>query len=160
MHPGKLDIYAYGQLDIMETLIDVAVKRPCTESLQARAALQFGFAADVAEGEKLRDYRLPPGKVLTPFGVETFGRLGRCAEAFLQRLQTATTNRARLRGGHACSIVRRHREKIDAHLHRCAATACAQAEEGVGGVAPYRAMPAPMEVVIERLAPVPTRACQ
>jgi hypothetical protein len=69
VHPGKLDIYAYGQLDIMEALIDVAVKHPCTESLQTRAALQFGFAADVAEGEKLRNYRLPPGKVLTPFGV-------------------------------------------------------------------------------------------
>ena len=76
VHPGKLDVYAYGQLDLVEVSIDVAVKHPCTESLQAKAAVQFGFAADLAENEKLRDYRLPPGKVLTPFGVETFGRLG------------------------------------------------------------------------------------
>ena len=97
--PGRLDAHAFRPAGLMEVMVDVAVKHPCTESLHARAALQSGFASDVAEGEKLRDYRVPPGKVLTPFGVETLGRVGRCVEAFLQRRQTATTNRARLRWG-------------------------------------------------------------
>ena len=111
-------------------------------------------------GEKLRDNKVPSGKVLTPFGIETCGRLWKHAEAFLARLQVATTSRARLRGGHACAMVRRLREKIDAHLHRCAATVCAHAEDGVSGSLLYRPLPLAMEAVIERLAPVPTWAGQ
>ena len=80
----------------------------------ARAAAVDGYAAKVAEREKLKEYMLPAGKVLTPFGVETFGRLGKAAEELLRRMQAVAANRSRLRGGSASRAIERLRERIDA----------------------------------------------
>ena len=78
----------------MEVLVDVAVKHPCTPSMQAGGAREYGFAAGVAEYEKLREYRMPQGKVLTPFGCETFGRLGVHAEGLLTKMVLAGSSAA------------------------------------------------------------------
>ena len=86
--PGRLDVYAMGQAGLMEVLIDVAVKHPCTEQLMQHAAAKDGHAGGVAEREKRREYILPGGKALTPFGVETFGRLGPAAEELLSKIQS------------------------------------------------------------------------
>jgi hypothetical protein len=72
--PGRLDVYAVGQAGLMEILIDVAVKHPCTDVLLPHAAERDGHAANMADKEKRREYILPAGKALTPFGAETFGR--------------------------------------------------------------------------------------
>jgi hypothetical protein len=121
----------------MEILIDVAVKHPCTDVLVPHAAERDGHAPNMAEHEKRREYILPAGKKLTPFGAETSGRLGNAAEKLLAKMQAAAANRSRLRGGHANRIVERLRERIDAHLHRHAVQMCTFAEHGLQGTAPH-----------------------
>ena len=155
--PGRLDVYAVGQAGLMEVLIDVAVKHPCTEALLAHAAERDGHAAKIAEDEKLREYFVPAGKKLTPFGVETFGRLGCAAEELLAKMQAVAANRSRLRGGHANRIVERLRERIDAHLHRHAVQMCIFAEHGLQGTAPYRKVPMSAEQVMGAIRPMMLR---
>ena len=52
--PGRLDVYAFGHAGLMEVMVDVAVKHPCTRPLMHRAALSDGYAAKLAEREKLK----------------------------------------------------------------------------------------------------------
>ena len=106
---------------------------------------------------KRREYVLPGGKALTPFGVETFGRLGPAAEELLSMMQAASANRSRLRGGHANRIIERLRERIDAHLHRHAGHMCALAEHGLGGSAPYRKVPMDADGVMAGILPAMLR---
>ena len=155
--PGRLDVYAIGQAGLMEVLIDVAVKHPCTEQLLPQAAGRDGHAACIAEREKRREYVLPGGKTLTPFGVETFGRLGAAAEELLSKMQAVAANRSRLRGGHANRIVERLRERLDAHLHRHAVQMCTFAEHGLNGTAPYRKVPMSADGVMAGIMPMMLR---
>ena len=141
----------------MEVLIDVAVKHPCTEQLLPHTAAKDGHAACIAEREKRREYMLPGGKALTPFGVETFGRLGAAAEELLRKMQAVAANRSRLRGGHASRIVERLRERIDAHLHRHAVHMCTFAEHGLGGTALYRKVPMSADGVMAGIMPAMLR---
>ena len=78
---------------------------------------------------------MPPGKVLTPFGVESFGRLGEAVENLITRLQAVAANRSKLRGGNAGRLTEKLCEEIDAILYRHAAGICHQAEHGLAGVA-------------------------
>ena len=78
--PGRLDLYAFGQAGLMEVMVDVAVKHSCAGPLERHAAKEDGYVAKLAEREQLKEYIMLAGKVLTPFGVETFGRLGKAAE--------------------------------------------------------------------------------
>ena len=75
--PGRLDVYAFGQTRLMEVMVDVAAKHPCSGPWERTAALEDGCAASVAEREALTGYLMPPGRALTPFGVETFGFWGK-----------------------------------------------------------------------------------
>ena len=129
----------------MEVLIDVAVKHPCTAQLMQHAATTDGYAAKLAERETLEEHTFPGGKTLTPFGVETFGRLGAAAEELLGKMQAVAANRSRLRGGGAHRIVERLRGKIDALVCRQASRMCVMAEHGLEGSGPYRRVPVSAE---------------
>ena len=79
---------------------------------------------------------MPPGKILTPFGVEAFGRLGEATENLLSYMQDTDTNRYNLRGGNAYRVFEKLREKTDAILYNHAARFCHRAEHGPAGIAP------------------------
>jgi hypothetical protein len=76
---------------------------------------------------------LPGGRQLVAFGVETWGRLGAGAEAFLGRLSAAASRRAYLHGLPPSRVASDVRAKIDAHIHRCAVQACEWAVHALPG---------------------------
>ena len=81
--PGRLDVFAFGRSGPTTVLVDVAVKHPCRGPLERQAAQMDGHAATLAEREKLKEYIMPAGEALTPFGVETFGRFCKAPEALV-----------------------------------------------------------------------------
>ena len=64
-----------------------------------------GPAAAASKAEELKHDRYPAknGRSVTPFGIETWGRLGPSAESLLQELAGEAAKHARLRGHAATS---------------------------------------------------------
>ena len=131
--PARLDVWAFGTLDLVDELLDVVVKHPAGNDILASAASRPAAAADVAEQGKWDEYSLPAGRNLVPFGVETWGRLGTSAEAFLGRLHAASSRRAFLRGQPVSRVVSDVRAMIDAVVHKSAGNACEWAINGLPG---------------------------
>ena len=59
----------------MEVMVGVAAEHPRSGGMERGAVERSGCAAGVTEQEKLSEYILPPGKALTPLGVETLIKL-------------------------------------------------------------------------------------
>jgi hypothetical protein len=131
--PARLDVWAFGTLDLVDELLDVVVKHPAGNDILALAATTPAAAADDAEQGKWDEYTLPPGRSLVPFGVETWGRLGASAEGFLGRLHAASSRRAFLRGLPVSRVVSDVRAMIDAVVHKNVANTCEWAMAGLPG---------------------------
>ena len=158
--PARLDVWAFGTLDLADELIDVVVKHPAGNDILALAATTEAAAADEAERGKWGEYTLPPGRCLVPFGVETWGRLGASAEAFLGRLHAASSRRAFLRGQPVSRVVSDVRAMIDAVVHKSVANTCEWAINGLPGEQrrPPRWSQRSAPQSIEASAPAPPRA--
>jgi hypothetical protein len=110
-----LDIWAFGGLHIEDLLVDVTVRHPMASAYQPAAASLDGSAASSAEGQKLERYPASGGRAITPFAIETWGRLGASAEHLLQTLASEAIRHARRRGHDATagSFLRKWRATLD-----------------------------------------------
>ena len=130
--PARLGVWSFGNLDLVDELVDVVVKHSVRV---ADAPFRPAAAADAAVQGKRDEYTLPPGRQLVPFGVETWGRLGSAAEAFLRWLHAASSRRAFLRGLPSSRVVADVRATIDAVVYKNAGNACEWALSSVPGQA-------------------------
>ena len=119
--PARLDVWAFGTMDLVDELVDVVVKHPAGADVVGVAAARPAAAAELAEQGKRDEYSLPAGRRLVPFGVETWGRLGSAAEALLGRMHAAA------------SRVSDVRATIDAAVYKSAGNACDWATSGLPG---------------------------
>ena len=130
-----LDIWAFGCIDVRDLLVDVTIRHPRADTYQPAASQRAGAAAKQAEIDKEDRYPAAQGRSVTPFAVETLGRLGEQAEATLQMLAAVATRRAAMRGQAPCttSFLRKWRICLDAALHRGVALCLQSAHLGLAG---------------------------
>ena len=130
-----LDIWAFGALNVQDLLIDVSIRHPTSSAYQRHAPNEDGAAASVGEEAMRTRYPASGGRSVTPFIVETWGRLGNTAEDLLQDLAAEATRRARQRGTQttAGAFLRRWRATLDACLQRGIARTMAAARHGLPG---------------------------
>ena len=102
---------------------------------QPSASSHDGAAAEKAEEKKFKRYPARGGRVVRPFGMETWGRLGPHAEQLLQTLAGEAALHARRRGHSATagSYLRRRRATLDAMLQKSMAKALISARCGLPG---------------------------
>ena len=102
---------------------------------QPSAANDSAVAAAAGERSKLKRYPAAHGRAVTPFAVETWGRLGTHAEEILQKLVAAATRHNVLRGYAPApgSILKRWRASLDAVLQRGIAMAVLSSQVGLPG---------------------------
>ena len=82
--------------------VDVILRHPRARAFVTRAAEQDGFAASFGEQEKFDRYPAIPHaglEAVQPFGMETFGRLGREASSLLRSARRRIEERVGIRGG-------------------------------------------------------------
>ena len=89
---------AVPNLEVLRLLIDVTVRHPMASAYQSEASRTAGSTAAAAETQKLGRYPPRAGRSVTPFAVETWGRLGESAEELLQTLAAEAALHARRRG--------------------------------------------------------------
>ena len=130
-----LDVWAFGTPDVIDVLIDVTIRHPMAAAYQPSAARVQGHAAASGEREKKERYPAAGGRSMTPFAVETWGRLGDEAEELLQTLAAAATRRETRRGHVPIpgTILKRWRASLDATLQRGIARSVQSALFGLPG---------------------------
>ena len=130
-----LDVWAFGGLRVRDLLVDVTVRHPVADRYQPAAAREAGATAADAAKEKLEKYPARAGRTVTPFALETWGRMDRTAEDLLQTLAAAATQQARWHGqaATASATLRRWRASIDACLQRGVARERIAARCGLAG---------------------------
>ena len=145
-----LDVWAFGVADVADLLVDVTITHPLCASQQPQASTEAGSAAAAAEMRKWQRYPAAGGRMVVPFAVETWGRLGDEAESLLETLAAAASRRANLRG-HSCSAtgyLKRWRAALDAVAQRGVAMSLTSAYVGLAG-RPHKkktwGLPAPLE---------------
>lgn len=130
-----LDIWAFGAVEVADLLVDVTIRHPQAAAYQTAASHEPGCAAAVVTEQKDRRYPPPGGRVVTPFAVETWGRLSSDAEHVLETLASAATRYASMRG-HAPApggCLKRWRAALDTTLQRGVAMALISARTGLPG---------------------------
>ena len=130
-----LDIWAFGGMHLPELIVDVTIRHPTVSRYQPKSSREAAAAATMAEKDKQQRYPPTQGRVVTPFAMETWGRLGNDAEEMLTTLAAEATRHAR-RHGHvvtAGSFMRRWRASLDASLQRGVAAALLAARYGLPG---------------------------
>ena len=130
-----LDIWAFGSSDIADVLVDVTIRHPMSATYQPSASHNIATAATAGERSKFARYPAAHGRAVTPFAIETWGRLGKHAEELLQKMVAAATRRNMMRG-HAASpgsILKRWRAALDAILQRGMAMSLLSARYGLPG---------------------------
>ena len=117
--------------------MDVTVRHPMAAAYQPAAADEDGAAAVAAEERKQDRYPARGGRKVTPFAVETWGRLGPHAEHLMQWLAAEATRHARRRGHDATAsgFMRRWRATVDAVLQKAMAKALTACRSGLPGKA-------------------------
>ena len=130
-----LDIWAFSGVNIQDLLIDVSIRHPMAGAYQPAAARNDAAAAQAGEKDKWARYPASGGRAMTPFVVETWGRMGPSAEALLESLAAEATRHARRRGQEATAnaFLRRWRASLDACLQRGLAQALHAARHGLPG---------------------------
>lgn len=130
-----LDIWAFGVADVEDLLLDVAIHHPMAAAYQPRAASDVGHAAATAAQKKLQRYPGAGGRCVTPFAVETWGRLDAGAEHLLEKMAAAATRRAALRGQdfHSGVFLKRWQAALDAVVQRGVAMAVMAGRTGLAG---------------------------
>ena len=117
----------------LDLLVDVTIRHPAHSRYQPNASNVAGHAAQQAEEEKTARYPAAGGRRVTPFAVETWGRLGEHAEALLTQLAAAASRRDLLRGRVAIGRLQRWRATLDACLQKGVARTLAAACYGLPG---------------------------
>ena len=130
-----LDVWAFGGMTIQDVLIDVTIRHPMATAYQPSASQEDGAAARNAEAAKVERYPTSGGRSVTPFAVETWGRLGETAEHALEEFAAEATRHKRLRGfdASAASFLRRWRACLDAVLSKGIARSLNAARHGLPG---------------------------
>ena len=136
-----LDVWGYGVCEYPDLLLDVRVTHPAAARYRAKASSTPGSAAAVGEGEKHDRYPPSQGREVVAVVHETWGRLGREGEAYLERLAAAARRRGLRRGRDATNLLSRWRERLDGTLHKAIAIQLAAGLRGLPGKRPYRATP-------------------
>ena len=138
-----LDIWAFGTLDVSDLLIDVTLRHPMAATYQPVASRSVGHAASAGVQQKMQRYPAAGGRTVTPFAIETWGRLDAGAEVLLETWAAAATRREALRGRASPpgGCLKRWRAALDAVVQRGVALALLAARAGLAG-RPHRA-PAP-----------------
>ena len=90
------------------TILDVSVIHPGASSYAEKAAKQPGYAADLRADQKRKKYSGAgyEGYTFVPFSVESYGRLGKPAMAFLNKLSRDSGLRGTSRGAFMASSLR------------------------------------------------------
>ena len=130
-----LDIWAFGSLDVSDLLVDVTIRHPMAAMYQPAASRDVGHAAAQAVQQKQHRYPASGGRSVTPFAIETWGRLDAGAEELLDRLAAAATRRDVFRG-HAPppgGRLKRWRAALDAVFQRGVAMSLMSARHGLTG---------------------------
>ena len=133
-----LDVWGFGSVDVADLLVDVTIRHPAECRYQPGSSRTPGSAAAKAEQEKSERYPAASGRRVTPFAVETWGRLGLSAEALLVHLAAAAARRDMWRGRVDVLRLRRWRGQLDATLQRGVSAALIAAHEGLPGHAHNR----------------------
>ena len=120
-------------MEVPDLLVDVTIRHAAHSRYQPRASSSAGHAAQQAEQEKAERYPAAGGRAVTPFAVETWGRLGDQAEALLTHLAAAASRRDLLRGRVAVGRLQRWRATLDACLQKGVARAISAACFGLPG---------------------------
>ena len=94
---AELDLVTWSPEQQFTTYVDVTVRHPCCPHLVRKAAMMNDVAALSGESDKRKRYPPKGSTVVTPFALETYGRLGPAAEEFLRTLATAAERRDALR---------------------------------------------------------------
>ena len=130
-----LDIWAFGAADVQDCLVDVTVRHPMAERYQPAASMHAGAAASAAANEKRERYPSRGGRQVTPFAVETWGRLDVAAEALLEDMAAAAARHDALRGRapSQTGCLKRWRAAIDAVVQRGVAMSLLAARYGLPG---------------------------
>ena len=120
---------------MQDLLVDVTVRHPMAAAYQPGASHEDGAAAMVAEEKKMERYPEAAGRRVTPFAVETWGRLGPHAEQLLQMLAAEATRHHRRRGHAATAnaFMRKWRATLDAVLRKGMARALIACRCGLPG---------------------------
>ena len=118
-----------------DLLVDVTIRHPIADRYQPMSAHRPGATAAAAEQEKRERYPTAGGRSVTPFALETWGRLGDDGENLLQFLAGAAAQHARWHGraATASSFMRRWRASIDGALQRSLAAILAAGRNGLPG---------------------------
>ena len=128
---------------------DVSIRSPYRADLLAQAAAGDGVAARRGEEDKLADYPAVPDAGLDavqPFVLESFGRLGQCAQDMLRHLRQRLAEEApHLRGWAGHALYNRWLAQLSVALQESHFTS-AQAAWGCGG-APREVRQHPAEPV-------------
>ena len=136
---ARLDVHMWsgGQQWLMEEWVDATVGHPWRKSGRAQASSVDGSTAAAAEGRKRKRYGEGQGGItVSPFAVETWGRLGTSATELLAKMAAHWAGNASLGPAAAAAKVRRWRAELGIALARAqAATAakagsCSQPREG------------------------------
>ena len=135
-----LDIWAFGAVNVPDSLVDVTIRHPRAERYQPAAAMHAGAAASAAAAEKRDRYPARGGREVTPFAVETWGRLDTAAETFLEDMAAAASRHDALRGRapSQSGCLKRWRAAIDAVVQRGVALSLHAARYGLPGRPPSR----------------------
>ena len=136
-----LDVWGFGTVAVPDVLVDVTIRHPADSRYQPGACSTLGHAAAKAEEEKQARYPCAKGRMVTPFAVESWGRLGAHAEALLIHLAAAAARRDLQRGRVEVGRLQRWRARLDATVQRGIARALVAACEGLPGRAHQRHAP-------------------
>ena len=110
---------------MFEEWLDVTVTHPARESIAREASNNDGAAVEEVEKRKLKRYGVGLGGVsCTPFGLETWGRMGASANSFLDRL---AGQHAALTGQPRTRLLKRWRAVLGVVLCRALAESVRQA---------------------------------
>jgi len=115
-HP-RVDVFAYSTYPIQEFLLDTVIPHPIAKL--PSAAQITSFANNKAETEKLEKY----GQQVIPLSIETFGRLGDHALAFIHTLTRFAKQNNRLLNLPAGSLSHKWKAQLNIHLQKTIAAA-------------------------------------
>ena len=123
-----MHLWSSGQPWLVEEWVDVTVTHPWRQQLRRKASSANGVAAADAENRKEARYGVGRGGVrVTPFAVETWGRMGAGAETLLSKLSAHWAWRTRARAGAAAAKERQWRAELGVALVRAQAATLLEA---------------------------------
>ena len=129
---GVMDLATWSTDPAHTTFIDVTVRSPLVPSFLPKAAVEDDFTNNRAAAEKHKRYPARGGIKLTPFPVESYGRIGPSAERLLDLFARAAERRDELRAMAPRAKLQRWQVLLSRVLFRAAARAILEAHGHYG----------------------------